>query len=202
MLDDVGIGLELHVVEDAHRGHHEAQLAGELLAQRLDLLGQPVLAVLGAVDQRQQGVADLDLQVVQLQGCGGGSSAGSPLPPPGPAPLAATLSSTAAVLLPVNGREPGRRRPRGARRAAAACRAEGHHGHHGRRHAERLGIARKLLDQRLVGGAADAGFRHEQAGRGGDDQRRDLADETVADGQASYRRAPRRRSPCPAGRRR
>ncbi len=44
-LDDVGVGLELHVVEDAHRRHHEAHFDRERAAQRLDLLGQPVGAV-------------------------------------------------------------------------------------------------------------------------------------------------------------
>ena len=44
-LDDVGVGVELHVVEDAHRRHHEAHLDGQRPAQRLDLLGQPVGAV-------------------------------------------------------------------------------------------------------------------------------------------------------------
>ena len=57
------------------------------------------------------------------------------------------------------------------------------HQHHAGRHAERLRIAGELLHQRLVGGAADAGLGDQQAGRGGDDQRRDLRDQAVADGQ-------------------
>ncbi len=44
-LDDVGVGLELDVVEDAHRRHHEAHLDRQRAAQRLDLLGQAVGAV-------------------------------------------------------------------------------------------------------------------------------------------------------------
>ena len=51
------------------------------------------------------------------------------------------------------------------------------------RHAERLGIAGELPQQRLVGGAADAGLGDQQAGRGRDDQRRDLRDQAVADGE-------------------
>ncbi len=51
-LDDVGVGLELHIVEDAHRRHDEAHFGGEGTAQRLDLLRQPVGSV-GTVDQRQ-----------------------------------------------------------------------------------------------------------------------------------------------------
>jgi hypothetical protein len=68
-LDDVGVGLELHVVEDAHRRHDEAHLGGELTAQRLDLLGQAVGAVLVFLDQRQQAVAEFDLEVVDLERC-------------------------------------------------------------------------------------------------------------------------------------
>ena len=57
------------------------------------------------------------------------------------------------------------------------------HEHHAGRHAERLRIAGELPHQRLVGGAADAGLGDQQARRGGDDQRRHLGDEAVADGQ-------------------
>ena len=65
-LDDVGVGLELDVVEDAHRRHHKAHFDRERAAQRLDLLGQAVGAV-GAVDQRQQRIAEFDLEIVDLQ---------------------------------------------------------------------------------------------------------------------------------------
>ena len=51
-LDDVAVGVELHIVEDAHGGHDEAHLDRERPAQRLDLLGQAVGAV-GRIDQRQ-----------------------------------------------------------------------------------------------------------------------------------------------------
>ena len=65
-LDDVGVGLELHIVEDAHRRHHKAHLDRERAAQRLDLLGEAVGAV-GAVHQRQQRIAELDLEIVDLE---------------------------------------------------------------------------------------------------------------------------------------
>ena len=68
-LDDVGVGVELHIVEDAHRRHDEAHLDGERAAQRLDLLGEAVAAV-GRIDQRQQRVAELDLEVVDLERAG------------------------------------------------------------------------------------------------------------------------------------
>ncbi len=90
-LDDVGVGLQLDIVEDAHRRHHKAHLDRQRTAQRLDLLGQAVGAV-GAVHQRQQRIAQLDLEVVDLQrrrdrlvrrraGCGvGGCRCGRRLP--------------------------------------------------------------------------------------------------------------------------
>ena len=65
-LDDIAVGVELHVVEDAHRRHDEAHLDRERAAQRLDLLGQAVGAV-GRVDQRQQRIAELDLEIVHFQ---------------------------------------------------------------------------------------------------------------------------------------
>ena len=49
--------------------------------------------------------------------------------------------------------------------------------------AERGRIGAELAEQRLVGRAADAGLGHQHAGGGRDDQRRDLGDQAVADGQ-------------------
>ncbi len=68
-LDDVGVGFQLHIVENAYRRHHKAHLDRERAAQRLDLLGQAVGAV-GAIHQRQQRIAEFDLEIVDLQrGC-------------------------------------------------------------------------------------------------------------------------------------
>ena len=50
-------------------------------------------------------------------------------------------------------------------------------------HAERLRVAAELAEQRLVGRAGDAGLGDDDAGGGRDDQRRDLRDQAVADGQ-------------------
>jgi hypothetical protein len=65
-LDDVGVGVVLDVVEDAHRRHYEAHLEGQRPAQGLDLFGEAVAAV-RRIDQRQEGIAELDLEVVDLQ---------------------------------------------------------------------------------------------------------------------------------------
>ena len=65
-LDDVGIGVELDIVEDAHGRHDEAHFGRKRPAQRLDLLGQAIAAV-RRVDQRQQRVAKLDLEIVDLE---------------------------------------------------------------------------------------------------------------------------------------
>src|SRR4029450_9091189 len=44
-LDDVGIRVELHIVEKLHGRHHEAHFDRQRAPKRLDLLGQPVAAV-------------------------------------------------------------------------------------------------------------------------------------------------------------
>ena len=69
-LDGVFVGLELHVVEDAHRRHDEAELGGELAAQRLDLFGQPVGAALVFLDEAEEAVAELELELVDLEAVG------------------------------------------------------------------------------------------------------------------------------------
>lgn len=186
-LDDVGVGLELHVVENAHRRHDKAHLDRERAAQRLDLLGEAVGAV-GAIDERQQGIAELDLEVVDLQrggdrllGCGG--ARGSGLPGSGRG-LGGFLGLDARALVVAG--VPGERAGTGAEceeRNGRNARQRRQHQHDRRGHRERLRIAGKLLHQRLVGGAGDAGLGDEQARRGRDDQRRHLGDEAVTDGQ-------------------
>ena len=144
-LDDVGVGLELDVVEDAHRRHHKAHLDRERASQRLDLFGQAVCAV-RAVDQRQQRVAEFDLEVVDLErggdrllrrgaggsGCEFGRRGFGRFRRPGDAVVVARLP--------------------GQRSGAAAERQEGQHRnarqqrqhqHHAGRHAERLRVTRR-----------------------------------------------------------
>ena len=66
----VVVRLELHVVQNAHRRHDEAQFERKLTTQRLDLLGQPVIAMLVFLDQAQQAIAQLELEVVDLETVG------------------------------------------------------------------------------------------------------------------------------------
>ena len=183
--DDVLVGVELHVVEDAHRRHDEAGLAGELAAQSLDLLGEAVGAV-RRVDERQQGVADLDLEIVDLEDIRDRlfrrRTRGADFLRRRAA--ACDAGRGARLVLPVDlARQPG---------GAGRERQEGQHGdarqkgdaaHHGRRHAERLRVVGELPAHGLVGGAAHARLGDEQARRRRHDERRHLADEAVAAGE-------------------
>ena len=178
--DDVGVGVELHIVENAHRRHDEAHLDGKRAAQRLDLLGQPLGAV-GRVDQRQQRIAQLDLEIVHLQGRGHRLLGGSRL---GGVGLGHGCGDGGAFVAAVE--QVGKRTGTAAECEERDERQSGqqsHRDHHRGRHAERLRVAGKLAEQRLVGGAADAGLGHQQARGGRHDQRRNLRDQAVADGE-------------------
>ena len=68
-LDDIRIRIKLHVVENADGGHDKSHLDGKRTSQSLDLLGETIAAV-RRIHQREQCVAELDLQVVHLEsGC-------------------------------------------------------------------------------------------------------------------------------------
>ena len=170
---DIGVRVELHVVEDAHRRHHESGFGGELAPQRLDLLGEAVVAV-GGVDERHEGVADLDLEVVDLEDIGDRlvlrRVAGVRGRRRGARGRGEAGLHVAVDLAGKPRRAAGKRQERQHRNAGE----ERDRAHHGGRHAERLRIVRELAPERLVGGAAHAGLRDEEAGGGRDDQRRHL----------------------------
>jgi hypothetical protein len=63
--EPVAVGLELEVVADVHRRGQEADFLGELLAQPADALEQ--LAVLALVDHRDEAVADLEPEHIDLR---------------------------------------------------------------------------------------------------------------------------------------
>ena len=71
-----------------------------------------------------------------------------------------------------------------------------------RDHAERYRVGGELGGQRLVGRAFDAGLGDQQAGGDRDDQRRDLRDQAVADGEQRVGAGRLRRRACRAARRR
>ena len=70
----IGVGRKLEVVLNADRRQDESDLARELAAQTLDLVGQAE-ALIGRIDQRQQGVAQFQPDRVDRQGGPVGSSA-------------------------------------------------------------------------------------------------------------------------------
>ena len=178
--NDVAVGVELNIVEDSDRWHDETHVACDLAPQGLDLVGE--LLVILAVDQRQQCIADFQAQFVHPQGSADwllshGNGRGFPF-----LRVDDVVGRLLSRFLQIEGKaaRAAREQQEGNGREA---RQQGHGSHHEGRHAQRLRVARKLIEQRLVGRAFNTGFRHEQAGRGRHNQCRDLADETVADRQ-------------------
>ena len=60
---DIGIGVDLQIVLDPHGGKDEADLAGELAAEGLDLVGQSMAAL--GVDQAEEAVAQFQADGVE-----------------------------------------------------------------------------------------------------------------------------------------
>jgi hypothetical protein len=202
-LDVVVVRLELDVVDDAHRRHDEAELGRKLAPQRPDLIGQPVLPA-GRIDQRQQAVADLDLELVELEqvverlllrrAVGGERRA-----QPAPRPLPRLPCSWRACRNDTRARR-NRRRARG--RAASECPAAARSAASPPPTCPAPWDSPRAACQRLVGRAAHARLRDQQARGGRDDQRRDLADQTVADRQQGVVVRPAAPKLSPAARRR
>ena len=178
-LDDIGVGIELDVVEDAHRGHDKAHFDRQRAAQRLDLFGQLVAAVRG-IDERQQCVAEFDFKIVHFQRRRHRLFRGRWLGVVG----LFRLRGGGLFVPAVNqiGQGTG---------AAAKCKERNHRNagqqrhdqHDGGRHAERFRISGELAEQRFVGGAADAGLGDQETGGDRDDERRNLCHQAVADGE-------------------
>ena len=115
-----------------------------------------------------------------------GSSAAAAVAAAASSGAASSAAALALVRAVVVARLPGQRGGAAAERQERQhrnARQQRQHQHHAGRHAQGLRIARELLHQRLVGGAGDAGLRHQEARRGRDDQRRHLRDQAVADGE-------------------
>ncbi len=175
--DAVAVGFQLQVVANVHRRNQKADLAGELFAQRADAFEQ--FAVLIAVDHRNQAIAHFQCQNIhrrdvvpthlrrfQCRCCGrfGGF---------------------------VDGWWPRFDRPCQAGQQAR------HQQEHGVGHArdqtqpgedasggvEHSWALEHLTDHLFAEVLVGAHPRHHDAGRGADDQRRDLRHQAVADGQ-------------------
>ena len=106
--DEVALGIQPHIVEDAHGGHDEAEICREGFAQRLDLVGEAT--TLQIIDQGQEAVAQLDLDLIDGQGVadrflgllGGGRSSGGG--------VGFGLSGRGGVMSPTPGQDPGAHR--------------------------------------------------------------------------------------------
>ena len=150
--DNIGVGRQLQIILNAHRGHDEAHIAGQLAAQALDLIGQALPGF--AVDQAEQGIAEFKADhdrsqsglrsALRLQAAG--FAASSPLARP-------------RLLFPGDcgeriARKAGRCR-RARRKEGTACRARSPATTSiAGAQSERAGIAAELAEQRLVGRAA------------------------------------------------
>ena len=160
--DAVFLRAERHVVENTHRRHDEAEIAGDLAAERLDLVCQAIAAAV--VDERQQAIAELDLELVEREGGGDGlvhrrlfGFDAQALGAGGFGLYAGAASDIGAVAgSSRNAQEDGGRHARQQRHDAG----------HERGHAERLGIERQLAEHRLVGGALDARLGDHEASGG------------------------------------
>src|SRR5579883_570045 len=175
---DIAVGAELHVVLDAHRREDETHLARELATERLDLIGEAMAA--RVVDERDEAVAELDADVIELESRRDRLLGGTRR-------LAGLLLALPLRLLRAAADE----QPGGAT-GGAREEKERHHRHAGQErqaageegaHAEGLGVAAELAEELLVRRAHGAGLGDDEARRGRDDERRDLGDEAVADGE-------------------
>ena len=129
---------------------------------------------LHVVDQRQQAVAQFDAQQVERQRGGDRFFLGAVV---GLGFFFFDADLGFLGVLALVG-APGQRADAGGKSGEGEGRHAGQHGddaHHGRGHAQRLGIEGQLAHQRAVGGAFDAGLGDHQARGGGNDQRRHLA---------------------------
>ncbi len=181
--DDVLVRRQLDIVEDAHRGHDEAHVGRHLAAQRLDLVGEAVGAALG-LDERQEAVAEFDLEIVDLQHrgdrlLGGRGRRGGSLGDG----RGFGLAGEALGLLPQRVGGIAGEGGKAGEGDEGDARQEGHGAHDASGETQRFRIAGQLLHHGLVGRAGDTGLGDEQARCGRDDEGRDLADEAVADGE-------------------
>ena len=132
-----------------------------MFAQGLDLIGQAVLSVF-AVHQRQERVANLDLEVIHLEGGGDGLihlrffMGGLRL-------FHRFEHSHIILALAHFKREVSSTSGKGPERQHRHAGQQPHNHHHCGRHAQRFGVVGKLSAQRLGGLPAHARLRDQQA---------------------------------------
>lgn len=182
----VGVGQQVEVVADVHRGHQEAQLLGQLLAYALDSRQQ--LPALVAVDQRDQPVADFqadhvhrgDIIPAQFLDLLGALRRQQLL-----LALHLLLGDLLGLVLPVPD-------PVGGSTGQGAEADEGNvrharHGAHGdqdrRGNRQRLGRGEHLPVDLLAHVLGTGDPRHHDRRRGRQQQRRQLCHQAVTDGQ-------------------
>lgn len=70
-----------YVVENAYRGHDEAEFGRQLAAQGFDLLGEAIGTVFVFLDRAEQTIAELELEFIDLETVGNGLFVGLRLLP-------------------------------------------------------------------------------------------------------------------------
>ena len=178
ILDDVIVGAELHVVADAHRRDDDAQIDGDLPADQADAIEQ--IAALGGIDQPHQAVADFQFHRVQVEQFFdffrlllGGFFASS---------LAATLTAFFSLARSASSASPPQQVPSTISgtlgRPVNIIKPRKMRGDD-----QRLGLGEDLAEHFIAEIGLAAGAGDDQAGGQRNDERRDLADQPVADGQ-------------------
>ena len=181
--DDVFVGGEPDVVANAHGGHEHAEFECRLLAQQSDALEQ--VAALRLIHERDERVADLELDGIDLQQVlhrargrrnrrcllhfGGGLR-------------------VAIGVRPI--REPRERCECAGEREERNRRQAGHEaerGEHAGGDVHRPRLRAELRREHGTDARTACGVRDHEAGGRGDDQRGDLRDESLADGEYRVR---------------
>lgn len=182
--DRIFVVAERHVVDDAHGGGDEAHFFRQRAPQGLDLVGQ--LAAVDIVDQRQQAVPQLDLEFVDRQALFDRRFLAGRLAGLFGDMFGLGLGLFQGLALGNVAIHPGK----GA--GAARHEGEGQERHAGKKpddqgdardQTKALRVRGQLAEHRLVGFAVDAGLGHQEAGCDRNDERGDLRNEAVADGQ-------------------
>ena len=182
------VGLQLHAVAHVHRRHDEAELRGDLPADHRDAIEE--IAALRRVDERDEPVADLDLERIHDK------QARPPVRVRDGASRSASMRRRRFARFRRRSCERASDQPSAAGAAPPSAR-NGTVGRPGTSPSEASipaatstarGFRKTWLhDVRCPGRSPPRGARHQDAGRGRDDERRNLRDEAVADRERACR---------------